>query len=131
MKFLIHPILVHYPIAFYLLELMLLLLWTIRRDPAYFQFARFIFKLGFAAMLFAIGGGLFDVEGFAGIQGRVRPHFFWAMSVFSLYSVRALFWRFGKPEQNHYRATQILFALAGNILIAITAYFGGLMVYAE
>lgn len=131
MNLLIHPITVHYPIAFYVLELILLLLWNFKNNPAYFQFASFAFKAGYIGMLIAMAAGFYDAGGFAGIQGRVRTHFFAALSVFVLYTLRAFFWRFGKPEQNRYRATQILFAAAGNILVAITGYFGGLLVYAS
>ncbi len=129
MKFPIHPITVHFPIAFYFLELILLFIWFSKRDPQYLKFASFVFKIAYVSMLIAIAAGFYDAGGFAGIEGGVRVHFFAAVSVFIVSTLRALFWRFGKPEQNHYRASQMLFALAGNILVAITGYFGGLLVY--
>lgn len=129
MNFLIHPIAIHYPIAFYFLELLLLLIWMFKNDPKYLQFASFAFKAAFIGMIIAMAAGLYDVNGFENIQGRVKTHFIWALSVLSIQTLRAIFWRFGKPEQAHYRATQILFSAAGFILVTITAYFGGLLVY--
>ncbi len=129
MNLLIHPMTIHYPIAFYFLELLLLLIWAAKNDPIYLRFASFIFKVGFIGMIAAIAAGLYDVGGFEHIQGRVKTHFIWALSVLGIQTLRAIFWKVGKPEQGHYRATQILFSLAGFILITITAYFGGLLVY--
>ncbi len=129
MNLLIHPIAVHFPIAFYFLELILLLIWAKKNDPIYLRFASFVFKAAFIGMIAAIAAGLYDVGGFEHIQGRVKTHFIWALSVLALQTLRAIFWRIGKQEQNHYRATQILFSAAGFILITITAYFGGLLVY--
>ena len=129
MKFLLHPIAVHFPIAFYFLELVLLLIWFAKNDFQYLKFASFVFKVAYGSMLIAMAAGLYDTGGFGGIEGGVRVHFFSAISVFIISTLRALFWRFGKPQQNHYRLTQILFALAGNILVVITGYFGGLLVY--
>ena len=129
MNFLIHPIDIQYPIAFYVLELILLFIWVKKSDSKYFQFASFVFKTGYIGMIIAIAAGLFDVDGFGNIKGGVKTHFLAAMSVLIIYTLRALFWRFGKQTDSHYPMTQILFALAGNILVVITAYFGGLLVY--
>ena len=130
MKFYIHPIAVHYPIAFYFLELVLILIWIGKNDRVYLQFAKFAFKLGYLCMFLAAAAGLFDVGGFNHVTGEVRVHFIAAMSVVVFYTIRALFWKFGKLEQPHYRLTQFLFAISGNILVAITGYFGGRLVYA-
>ena len=126
-----HPTLVHFPIAFYFLELILLLYWLKKKDGSYLNFARFTFRLGYIFMILAMIAGFIDAGGIAGIQGRVRTHFFAAASVFILYTIRAFFWRFGKVENVSYKQTQLLFALAGNILVALTGYFGGLLVYAK
>ncbi len=129
MNFLIHPITIHFPIAFYFLELILLLIWAAKNDSTFLRFASFMFKAAFIGMIIAIAAGLYDVGGFEHIQGRVKTHFIWALSVLGLQTLRAIFWRIGKPEQSHYRATQILFSAAAFILVTITAYFGGLLVY--
>lgn len=127
--FLVHPILVHFPIAFYFLELVLLLFWIAKQDPNYLRFALFSFKSGYVFMILAIIAGFVDAGGFDHITGRVRTHFFAASSVFALYTVRAFFWRFAKADEKFYQPTHVLFALAGNLLVAITGYFGGVLVY--
>ena len=80
-------------------------------------------------MILAAIAGFLDAGGLAGIKGGVRTHFFGAASVFALYTLRAFFWRFGNVQDPSYQKTQLLFAFAGNILVAITGYFGGLLVY--
>ena len=124
-----HPIVVHFPIAFYCLELVLLLFWISKKDENYLRFALFSFRLGYLLMIAAMVAGFIDVRGLAHIKGRVRTHFFAALSVFILYTVRAFFWRFGNMEDRNYRLTHVLFAATGNVLVALTGYFGGLLVY--
>lgn len=125
----LHPIAVHFPIAFYFLELILLLFWLASKDEHYLRFALFSFRLGYLSMVLAMIAGLVDAGGFANITGGVRTHFLAALSVFILYTLRALFWRFGNRLDRHYRLTHVLFAGAGNILVCLTGYFGGLLVY--
>ena len=127
--FLFHPILIHFPIAFYFLELVLLLLWKFRREESYLRFALFSFQMGYGFMIVTAIAGLVDTGGLGHITGRVRTHALAAVTILILYTVRALFWRFGKAQDRHYSTTHVLFALAGNILVAVTGYFGGLLVY--
>ena len=129
MKFLFHPILVHFPIAFYFLEFFLLVLWRAKRDENYLRFSLFSFRLGYGFMIAAMVAGLIDAGGIDHITGRVRTHFLAAASVFALYTMRAFFWRFAKKNDKHYQLTHLLFAASGNILVAITGYFGGVLVY--
>lgn len=126
---LFHPVFVHFPIAFYFLELILLIFWFVKRDPNYLRFARFSFRSGYLFMLVAIVAGLIDAGGINGIVGHVRPHVYAAASVFVLYTARACFWRFAREEQEFYKHAQLLSALVGNILVALTGYFGGVIVY--
>ena len=125
----LHPLVVHFPIAFYFLELILLSLWRFKKDDHYFRFARFTFRLGYMFMILAMGAGLIDVKGIENITGKVRTHVFAALTVFGFYTTRAFFWRFGKIESKNYAAAQLLFAITGNILVAVTGHFGGDLVY--
>ena len=84
----LHPALVHYPIAFYFLELLLLILWQAKKDPAYLRFSGFSFKLGYLFMLFAMVSGFITAGGFQGIVGKVRPHALAAVSVFAIATIR-------------------------------------------
>ncbi len=123
-----HPALVHYPIAFYFLELALLILWQTKRDPAYLRFARFSFKLGYLFMLVALASGFIEAGGFQGIVGKVRPHAFGAVSVFTIATIRLILGRFASKE-NPSRAILIAGALILNIAVMTTAFFGGELVY--
>lgn len=126
---LFHPAAVHFPIAFYVLEFLLLIFWAVKRDSAYERFALFTFRLGYLTMLAAIGTGLYDAGGLSGIVGKVKPHFFAALSVFVFYTVRALFWRFGRKNNSAYTAIQVGGAAIGTILVLLTGFFGGEIVY--
>ena len=125
----IHPRFVHFPIAFYFLELLLLVFWRFKKDEQYLRFARFAFRLGYVCMVLAMGAGLFDVKGVQNITGKVRTHVFSALTVFGFYTLRVFAWRFVKPGDKHFAATQILLAITGNILVAVTGDFGGDLVY--
>ena len=126
---LIHPIVVHFPIAFYFLELLFLLFWRLKRDDQFLRFARFSFRLAYLSMLVAMTAGLIDVKGIQNVTGHVRTHALSALTVFGFYTLRAFAWRFVKPGDKHFAATQILFALTGNILVAITGHLGSELVY--
>ena len=127
--FLFHPPLVHFPIAFYFLELVLLLFWAASKDAGYRRFALFSFRLGYLFMVAAAVAGLVDAGGWHKIQGPVRTHFLSAAAVFGLYTARALYWRFAKEEGGRTQLFLILSALLGNILVSLTGYFGGKLVF--
>ena len=126
--FLFHPMLVHFPIAFYFLEFLLLVFWVRKHDEQYLRFARFSFVLAYLSMILAMAAGLRDVGGISNIRGAVRSHVFGAASVFVFYTIRALLWR-GVKEGFRYRWTHVLGALIGNVLVGITGYFGGALVF--
>ncbi len=121
-----HPPLVHFPIAFYCLELLLLIFWQTKKDPAYLRFAQFSFRLGYILMLAAIAAGLKDAGGLSGISGKVRPHFYSALAVFVIYTVRAFVWKFAPKEKT---SIQFAGALFGTAAVLLTAFLGGEIVY--
>ena len=138
----LHPMLVHFPVAFYFLELLLLILWAVKHDPGYRRFALFSFRLGYLFMIVAIIAGYVDAGG-RGVFGlgefinrltwgnmlKIRLHVFAATGVFILYTTRAFFWRWGREESRSYRTIQILGALVGYCLVILTGYFGGILVF--
>lgn len=121
-----HPPLVHFPIAFYFLELVLLLFWAAKKDPAYLRFARFSFNLGFLFMLAAIVAGLVDAGGLQGIKGKVRPHFYGAVTVFGIYTARVFIWKYAPKEKP---SIQLAGALLGTLVVFLTAFLGSEIVY--
>ena len=126
-----HPALVHFPIAFYFLELLLLTLWVWKKDDGYLRFGRFSFWLGYGLMLAAIVAGFVDAGGIKGIRGdeEVREHFFGAAALFSFYTVRAIYWKKAKSDFRGYRLILTLGALIGCGLVVFTAFLGSELVY--
>src|SRR5262245_9691083 len=101
----LHPLLVHFPIAFYFLELLLLLFLVAKKDEDYHRFALFSIRLGFLFMLAAMAAGLFDAGGLSNALAhkKVRLHFLSADTLFLFYAARALYWRFGNAAQTKYK----------------------------
>ncbi len=124
--FLLHPPVVHFPIAFYFLELLLLVFWAMKKDPTYKRFALFSFRLGYLFMLAALVAGYIDA---GGLVPAVQAHFLAAMSVVVFYTVRAFFWRFGNENLKIYGAFQVGGALLGNALVGWTAFLGGKLAF--
>ena len=129
MKIPLHPVLVHFPIAFYFLELVLLVFWISTRDGAYRRFADFSFCVGYFFMLMSIMAGLSDVEGFSNIQGLTASHFYGAIGIFFIYTARGIYWRTASENQPAYAWIQVFGALVGNGWVAYTSYLGGRLVY--
>lgn len=128
MNMLIHPIVVHFPVAVYFLETVLLILYAAKKDEHYFRFARFCFYFAFFAGLAALASGLYDTGGFDGIVKRVKPHFFAAVALTAVQTGRGIYWKFSKsPKLNILIAT----ALIGYALVSLTGYFGGEIVYSS
>ena len=122
----LHPMLVHYPIACYLLELLLLLFWWFKRDEQYVRFSRFVFYTGYCLMIPTVAAGWMDA---GGLNPTVRDHFTLAASLFIFSSVRALLNRPGKMDLERSANLQLAGAIVGNVLVLATAYFGGKLVY--
>lgn len=119
----LHPIVVHFPIAFYFLELVLIVLWISKNDPSYQRFAAIAFYLGYAFMLAAMAAGLFDAGGFGNIRGAVRRHVLAALAVFLIYTVRVVFYRRSS------RGARLAGAAIGNLAVTYAGFLGGLVVY--
>lgn len=121
-----HPPVVHFPIAFYVLECFLLGLWTWKRDDQFKRFAFLVFRLGYLFMVAAMIAGYVDA---GGITSVVRRHFFAALGTLAVYTVRGILWCKLKETNLHYR--QILFwsSVAGILIVAFTALEGGELVY--
>ena len=125
----LHPIMVHFPIAFYVLEALLLALWVMKKNQEYHRFALFVFKLGYLGMLASMIAGYIDAGGWGEIVGPIRRHFYAALGVFVIYTGKAFYWKLGNQEKSFYKWTQLGLALVGNALIFLTGYLGGELVY--
>ena len=124
-----HPPLVHFPIAFYFLELVLLLFWRAKNDPAYKRFALFSFWMAYLFMLAAMIAGYFDSGGHFPVPKPVRPHALSALVVFGFYTLRAGYWQWANAEGKFYRNFLLLGAVIGTALVFWTGFLGGKLVY--
>ncbi len=125
-QFLFHPMVVHFPIAFYCLELVLLLWWRFKKDESYLKFAFFTFRLGYLMMIVALITGYLMA---GGITPMVQKHFYGAMSVLVIYTVRGIIWHGMKKRGKECPWTLILSSVIGIVAVAITADLGADMVY--
>ena len=128
-RFLFHPIFIHFPIAFYFLELLLLLFWMRKGKFIYHRFAVFSFGLGYLFMIAAAVTGWVDSGGFGRMSDAGKSHFYAALALLAFYSVRILYLRFADPRDRYHAMIQISGAVIGNILVILTAYLGGKLVY--
>jgi len=126
LKIMLHPIFVHFPIAFYFLELVLIILWITKEDSEYRRFSYFVFWVGYAFMLVAMTAGLFDAGGLAGIRGVVKRHVTAALVVFGVFTARAVFYWATRKEPEKYRLVKLAGALIGNAAVAYAGFLGGL-----
>ena len=124
--FYFHPMLIHFPIAFYFFEFFLLGLWIFKKDDAYKRFAFLSFRIGYVMMIAAMCAGYADA---GGITPHVQKHFFSALGVFTIYTIRGVFWFKANQEKPYYRIILILSALLGVVLVGVTGDLGGDLVY--
>lgn len=80
-------------------------------------------------MITALASGLLDHGGFRSLEGPVAVHFYIALGMASIYSLRAAYWFFAWPDSPRYRWIQIGGSVFGNLLVAAAAYAGGRLVY--
>lgn len=126
---LFHPSLVHFPIAFYFLELVLLLFRWAKKDVAYHRFALFSFRIGYLLMTVAMVAGYVDAGGQFPVPTPIRPHAFSALAVFGFYTLRAGYWQWAKAEGKFYSAVLLVSAIIGTALVFWTGFLGGKLVY--
>ena len=124
-----HPIAVHFPIAFYFLELLLLLLWKAKHDAEKLRFARFAFSAGYLGMLAALIAGWIDAGGTTHLHGDLLTHFLLASGVFLFYSLRAIYWRKAKSDARNFALILLSGSIAGCLLVTAAAFWGGKLVY--
>ena len=120
---------VHFPIAFYFLELVLVSAWVLKKDESYGRFSRISFFFGYLFMLASLVSGWVAAGGWGHIEGMVRKHFLMALAVFIFYSVRGMHVWLTNSGSWQFRRIQLAGAFMGNILIGYTAYLGGVLVY--
>ncbi len=121
----LHPFLVHFPIALFFVEALLLFLGLLKQDGAYERFASFLFRIGYGFLIVSFLTGLIDSGGLRAMNRGVQQHFYAAAALLIFYTARLFFgWRLrSKPVSN------LTGAVIGCAFVAATAYLGGKLVY--
>lgn len=131
----LHPVFVHFPIAFFTLNAFLLVLrirkkhmWNIDLD----QYAYFAVWIGYISMFVTMSFGLFDFIRFGYIDNIIAiTHASFASSLIFIYGFH-IFLRFKYGQdvwKTKYKYLYLGSMLLGIIIVYITGFFGGKLVY--
>ena len=123
-----HPAFVHFPIAFYFLEMGLLVGWVTQGDQSYHFFSELAFELGYKFMLLTMLTGFVAAGGFDGIIGNVARHFYIVIALFLFYSLRRRYTRKANVHTRYYVWVQLGGSILGCALTALVAFYGGKLV---
>ena len=126
---LFHPAFVHFPIAFYFLEMGLLIGWMLCGDQGYHHFSELAFEWGYKFMLLTLLTGLIAAGGFYGITGKVGDHFYAAVALFLFCSLRRIYIRKADVHARHYVWLQLGGSILGCVFVTLTAFYGGRLIY--
>lgn len=125
----LHPVFIHFPIAFYLLECFLLFLYFFKKADHYRYFALFVFRLAYIIGIIAMITGLKDAGGFGNLKGDVLNHALLALTLFLWNTLRAVYWRMGKETNPRNAILLLAGAVVSVLLTLLTGYEGGELVY--
>ena len=125
---LMHPLVVHFPVALWLVSLFFDVLAWHRQDPLYRRAAYWLVGLGLLGAAVSVGSGWIDLLGYerGGVEpGIVRQH--WMHSILAYASTVVYLLNFLWRWRRENRVTSVLFGLSvlGAILIAVAGYLGG------
>lgn len=125
---LIHPLVVHFPIALWLTAVFLEVVgWRRREAPIFQEMAYWLVGLGIAGALVSIGAGWIDLWGLeaqgvgTALVTKHLTHSILAYLTTALF-VTVFVWRW--KTHNHPPAWLFVLAAAGALAIAVTGYLG-------
>lgn len=130
----IHPMLVHFPIALLLTGFALLLYWLLRRNKPYAMKLPFVLSaLGSVSLAAALIAGFVFTSPMVGIMGRIRTEHLTFASATLVVSVVAsvllgVYTYRKNPKCGLLVAASVLYGLAA-ALVAYTGHLGGQMVF--
>jgi uncharacterized membrane protein len=129
MLFLVHPLLVHFPIALWLTSALFDLLYLRTNDQFYLRAARILIGLGLLGSALAIASGFRDLRSFKpeeigpAFAAKHLPHALTAYGATLLYLYSYWTRRRGVPRRSLLMATMMI----GAIFIGVAGYLGGIV----
>lgn len=130
-KVLFHPIFVHFPIALCFFEFFLLSLAGLKKNKEYLVFSRLTFRVLTACLVLTVAAGYRDAGGTIAdlFEGGVEKHFYAACVFTSLVLVRHFLWRRFNLDHPKCFVVQMAGSLLMMVAAAVTAHWGGELVY--
>lgn len=128
MRLLIHPLIVHFPIALWLTSALFDLLYVRSGDRFHFRVAQYLIGLGLLGALVSIASGFVDMRGLApddvgaSFINRHRIHSVFAYAATAVYAA-SFFVRWRAPAVS--RGSVLVLMVLGAALIAWTGWLGG------
>ena len=129
----LHPMFVHFPIALYLLGVLLTLGYLWRRTPDYERFAYWAFLLAWVAVAVAALAGLVDLGSLAPDDPRraaINNHITSGVALLIINGL-VLYFRFRWPDvlAGSRRWVYLALVVAGIVAVVFTGWLGGKLVY--
>ena len=125
-----HPVIVHFPIALFIMSALFEALGVWRKQPAFASVAYFNLLGAAISIPFTIATGLaawqFQLEG-ATLKGNLRLHLVFAITTAAI--ILVLFWKRYRLRTNGEspRAGYFLVMAAGLVAITLTGHLGGIL----
>jgi uncharacterized membrane protein len=129
----LHPMFVHFPIALYLLGVLLTLGYLWRRAPDYERFAYWAFLLAWVAVAVAALAGLVDLGSLAPDDPRravINNHITSGVALLIINGL-VLYFRFRWPDvlAGSRRWVYLALMVTGIVAVVLTGWLGGKLVY--
>lgn len=129
----LHPMFVHFPIALYLLGVLLTLGYLWRRAPDYERFAYWAFLLAWVAVAVAALAGLIDLGSLAPDDPRravINNHITSGVALLIINGL-VLYFRFRWPDvlAGSRRWVYLALMVTGIVAVVLTGWLGGKLVY--
>jgi uncharacterized membrane protein len=125
-----HPVIVHFPIALFIMSALFEALAVWRKQPMFASVAYFNLLAAAISIPFTIATGLaawqFQLEG-AALKGNLRLHLVFAITTATI--ILSLFWKRYRLRKRHDSPSAAYFALMalGLLMITLTGHLGGIL----